>query len=184
MSTEETVQAERTSDSLLPQDSEAKIEGEPEPEPEVEVEKEPEAKETKVDEQSSEGCVLHVSNLTRWRPHPILDSYLLRNVKTEHLEEIFGHFGSLKKVELRIDPRVKLSKGFAYVEYNTPSDAENAQLHMDGGQLDGNVLKVSFVLVNNRRRRSDSEEKGLTHFSFRPALTVHSPTLKESRQRS
>jgi hypothetical protein len=65
MSTEETVQAERTSDSLLPQDSEAKIEGEPEPEPEVEVEKEPEAKETKVDEQSSEGCVLHVSNLTR-----------------------------------------------------------------------------------------------------------------------
>jgi RNA-binding protein with serine-rich domain 1 len=56
---------------------------------------------------------------------------------------------------------VKLSKGFAYVEYNSPSDAENAQLHMDGGQLDGNVLKVSFVLVNQRRRRSDSEEKGI-----------------------
>jgi RNA-binding protein with serine-rich domain 1 len=83
-----------------------------------------------------------------------------RNVKNEHLEEIFGHFGSVKKVELRVDAKLKISKGFAYVEYNTPSDAENAQIHLDGGQLDGNVLKVSFVLVNHRRRRSDSEEKG------------------------
>jgi RNA recognition motif-containing protein len=131
--------------------------------PEVDVVVAAEEKEsTKVEEQqSSEGCVLHVSNLTRFWSPSIKSLIYIRNVKNEHLEEIFGHFGPLKKAELRIDPRVKLSKGFAYVEYNSPSDAENAQLHMDGGQLDGNVLKVSFVLVNQRRRRSDSEEKGI-----------------------
>lgn len=95
-----------------------------------------------------------------------------RNVRNEHLEEIFGHFGSIKKVELRVDPKLKISKGFAYVEYKTPSDAENAQIHLDGGQLDGNVLKVSFVLVNQRRRRSDSEEKGLNFDPFLRLLLI------------
>lgn len=89
-----------------------------------------------------------------------LYSSMDRNVKNEHLVEIFGHYGTVRKADLQIDSRVKLSKGFAYVEYSNPTDAENAQIHLDGGQLDGNVLKVSLVLVNQRKRRAESEEKG------------------------
>ena len=39
-----------------------------------------------------------------------------------------------------MDRMVGLPRGFAYVEYETRADAERAKLHMDGGQLDGNVI--------------------------------------------
>jgi RNA-binding protein with serine-rich domain 1 len=142
-----------------------------------------EDKKGKQNESSSEGCVLHVSNLTRSDFDTSLPHIVNRNVKNEHLEEIFGHFGSLKNVELRVDPKLKISKGFAYVEYNTPSDAENAQIHMDGGQLDGNVLKVSFVLVNHRRRRSDSEEKGNNFFYLDFSSVVDTPAKRLEEER-
>ena len=36
---------------------------------------------------------------------------------------------------------VNLPRGFAYVEFANREDAERARSHMDGGQLDGNVLR-------------------------------------------
>ena len=36
--------------------------------------------------------------------------------------------------------QVNLSRGFAYVEFETRAEAEAAKLHMDGGQLDGNFV--------------------------------------------
>eukprot|EP01041_Mallomonas_annulata_P004571 gene4570-9086_t len=89
-------------------------------------------------DESSEGTTLHIANLTR-------------NVKEEHLQEIFSTYGP---VDLVIDKRVGLSKGNAYVEFEKAKDAEDAMLHMDGGQLDGHILKVSYILVNKRRRES------------------------------
>ena len=41
----------------------------------------------------------------------------------------------------RVLQTVNLPRGFAYVEYKTREDAEKARMHMDGGQLDGNVLR-------------------------------------------
>jgi RNA-binding protein with serine-rich domain 1 len=57
---------------------------------------------------------------------------LTRNVHEGHLKEIFGRWGPVKKVELARDPIVKLSKGFAHVEYKDRRDAEEAQICMDG----------------------------------------------------
>ena len=74
------------------------------------------------------------------------------------MEEIFGHYGTVKHVNLEIDPKLKLSRGYAYVEFATPHEAEQAQLYMDGGQLDGNAIKVSFVLVSKRARNSPGTE--------------------------
>lgn len=56
---------------------------------------------------------------------------LTRNVNKDHLLEIFGHFGKVKKVDLLWDRRVNLPKGSAYIEYEQRADAEKAQLHMD-----------------------------------------------------
>lgn len=96
------------------------------------------------DQPSNEESTLHVANLTR-------------NVKSEHLLEIFSTYGKVKKVDLQIDQRVGLSKGNAYVEFDTSKDAEQAMLYLDGGQLDGNVIKVSFILINKRTRRQSPE---------------------------
>ena len=65
----------------------------------------------------------------------------------------------MKSAELQIDPIVNLSKGFAYVEYENPRDSEQAVICMDGGQIDGNAICVSYVLMENIRRRSNSNGK-------------------------
>ncbi|KAL6766810.1 SRS3 [Auxenochlorella protothecoides x Auxenochlorella symbiontica] len=70
--------------------------------------------------------------------------HLTRNVTTAHVREIFGTFGELKEVEVAVDRAVNLPRGFAYVEYKSHEDAEKARDHMDGGQLDGNLVTVQF----------------------------------------
>ena len=82
--------------------------------------------------------------------------FLCRNVKNEHLREIFGVYGKLRSVELQVDPRANLSKGFAYIQYEDPEHAEGAVISMNEGQVDGNVIHVSYVLVDNIPRRSMS----------------------------
>ena len=58
-----------------------------------------------------------------------------------HLKEIFTNYGPVKSVELALDKMVMLPRGFAYVEFENKEDAATARAHMDGGQLDGNVLR-------------------------------------------
>ncbi|CAL8471827.1 g11369 [Coccomyxa elongata] len=77
--------------------------------------------------------------------------HLTRNVTEEHIREIFSTFGAIKSCELSVDKVVNLPRGFAYVEYKERENAEKARTHMDGGQLDGNVLSVQFVLVPRKR---------------------------------
>ena len=76
----------------------------------------------------------------------------ISNTTAEHVKEIFGHFGRVAKVELVTDPKVGLPRvrvsssavcwtlslttvpllqGFAYVDFYTKKDAQEAQLHMD-----------------------------------------------------
>lgn len=74
----------------------------------------------------------------------------------EHLLEIFSIYGPVATAEIEKDPRVGLSKGSAYVTFKKSKDMNQAMLHLDGAQLDGNVIKATFVLVANKRRREPS----------------------------
>lgn len=49
-----------------------------------------------------------------------------------------------------------LSKGSAYVTFKKSHDMNQAMLHLDGAQVDGNFIKATFVLVSNKRRREPS----------------------------
>lgn len=52
----------------------------------------------------------------------------------EHIQEIFSTYGKIKMIDMpvnRVYPH--LSKCYAYVEYETPDEAEKALKHMDGG---------------------------------------------------
>ena len=77
----------------------------------------------------------------------------------EHLMEIFSIYGPVATAEIEKDPRVGLSKGSAYVTFKKSKDMNQAMLHLDGAQLDGNVIKATFVLVANKRKRSPSVGK-------------------------
>eukprot|EP00656_Telonema_subtile_P023040 TRINITY_DN24349_c0_g2_i1.p1 TRINITY_DN24349_c0_g2~~TRINITY_DN24349_c0_g2_i1.p1 ORF type:complete len:215 (-),score=40.89 TRINITY_DN24349_c0_g2_i1:54-698(-) len=87
----------------------------------------------------ADGTVLHVNNLTR-------------NVSAKHLEEIFGHYGTIKRVELAMDRRLNLPRGFAYVDFASRAEAEKAMDGMNAGQIDGNKLAIQFVELPSRRQ--------------------------------
>ncbi len=68
-------------------------------------------------------------------------SNLTRNVKDEHLQEIFGTYGKVLAAEVQMDRAVNLPKGYANVEFELHEDAQKAIDCMNGGQLDGNVIR-------------------------------------------
>eukprot|EP01035_Chromulina_nebulosa_P009715 gene9715-13101_t len=92
---------------------------------------------------------LHVSNLTR-------------NVTKDHLEEIFGSYGEIRNLKLNVGKSVKTLS--AIVTFKKDRDAEQALINMDGGQIDGNVVKISFVLVSNSKRTTDEDQQPLENY--------------------
>ncbi|CAG8584577.1 16995_t:CDS:2 [Funneliformis caledonium] len=65
-------------------------------------------------------------------PTKILVNKLTKNVTDAHLNEIFGAFGRIHRVEMALDDKCK-------------AEAERAISYMDGGQLDGSELSCTFV---------------------------------------
>lgn len=53
----------------------------------------------------------------------------------DHIQEIFATYGKIKMVEMPMDRfHPHLSRGYAYVEFETPEEAQKALKHMDGGR--------------------------------------------------
>ena len=73
-------------------------------------------------------------------------------------------------MDLQADRKLNLSKGFAYVEFSNAQDAEKAQAYMDNGQLDGNKLKVTFVLVSKKNRQPSPGEQYVIIFFYFSAV--------------
>lgn len=81
---------------------------------------------------------------------------LTRNVNKDHLNEIFAVYGTVKAVEFPNERGAlnHLHRGFAYIEFSTADEAENAMKHMDGGNLllyrvFSASTVVSFVCFNH-----------------------------------
>lgn len=73
----------------------------------------------------------------------------------EHITEIFSHYGTIKSIDFPTDRlHNQQSRGFCYVEFTTPEEAENAMKHMDGGQIDGQEITCAPVLLPRPNRRS------------------------------
>jgi RNA-binding protein with serine-rich domain 1 len=67
------------------------------------------------------------------------------------------------QAEVELNPGNKMSKGTAVLEFATAAEAEAAMRHVDGGQIDGQVVQVSYVLVKPRRRRASPGEWSSAH---------------------
>lgn len=74
-----------------------------------------------------------------------------------HLKEIFGHYGEVLDVKhVRGTP---FRGPAATIYFANEKDAETALFHLDGGQIDGNQVKVSFVLMQ-QQSQSGGGRKG------------------------
>merc|ERR1719478_1860011 len=85
-------------------------------------------------------------------------SNLTRNCKEDHLKEIFSNFGKVMAVHLAIDKEVALPKGYGYVDYEHKDEADAALASMNGGQIDGNVIKIEFVFIPTGKEKAKEKE--------------------------
>lgn len=76
----------------------------------------------------------------------VLVDGLSYNVRRAHIDEIFGHFGRVRDVELGY--RMGHSTGRALVHYCAPESAQSAVAHMNGGNIDGCDIAVRLADPN------------------------------------
>ncbi|KFG33633.1 RNA recognition motif-containing protein [Toxoplasma gondii GAB2-2007-GAL-DOM2] len=89
-------------------------------------------------------CTLNVSSLTR-------------NVREEHLREIFGLYGVVTSCTVAVDKVAGIPKGYAYVEFDSVREAELAREHLNQGMLDGRAMKVEFSSKVKEQRQGRRE---------------------------
>ncbi|KAJ3396166.1 hypothetical protein HDU92_003838 [Lobulomyces angularis] len=68
-------------------------------------------------------------------PSRIFINGISKNINDDHLKEIFGAYGEVSSVEIPFDKRT-------YVQFTNSKDASNAIEYMNGGQMDGTILKI------------------------------------------
>lgn len=90
------------------------------------------------------------------KPHAkvIVVTNLTRNVVESHLQTIFSFYGEITKIDFPVFGKSGQNRGKASIEFADSASAHRAYSHMNGGQLDGAILKVelSDLPVRSRSR--------------------------------
>lgn len=79
------------------------------------------------------------------------------NITTEDLQVAFGRIGEVRDVYIPRDYFSQQPKGFAFIEYATPSMAQEARAEMDRFSIKGRELEVVFA---QERRKTPNEMRG------------------------
>jgi RNA recognition motif-containing protein len=61
----------------------------------------------------------------------------------EDVREVFGEYGSVKRVSLPMDRETGKKRGFAFVDLDTDAEEDAAIAQLDGAEWLGRVLKVN-----------------------------------------
>ncbi|KAI0053034.1 hypothetical protein FA95DRAFT_1601387 [Auriscalpium vulgare] len=85
---------------------------------------------------------------------------LSRNVVEAHLQTVFSFYGEIVKIDLPVYAKSGQNRGKAALEYVEPAAAQKAASHMNGGQLDGAVVKVELSDLPVRTRSRSPAARG------------------------
>ncbi len=72
------------------------------------------------------------------------------NATEEDLRDLFSQHGEVVSVKIIIDRYTQKSKGFGFVEMDSPENAENAISALNGYELVGRSLKVNIAKEKRR----------------------------------
>ena len=73
------------------------------------------------------------------------------NTTENSLHEAFSAHGNVVEANLMMDRMTGRSRGFAFVTYSTPEEAQKAIEAMSGAQLDGRALTVNVARPKEER---------------------------------
>jgi RNA recognition motif-containing protein len=73
------------------------------------------------------------------------------NTTENSLHEAFSAHGNVVEANLMMDRMTGRSRGFAFVTYSTPEEAQKAIEAMHGAQLDGRALTVNIARPKEER---------------------------------
>eukprot|EP01132_Coremiostelium_polycephalum_P005978 gene5978-7449_t len=79
----------------------------------------------------------------------IIVSNIQEEVQEPDLLDIFSEYGQVKNVHLNIDRRTGFTKGYALLEYENKSEAEEAIKNGTGHELAGNKLSVDWAFITS-----------------------------------
>jgi len=94
-----------------------------------------------------QGSKLYVGNL----------SY---SVTEDQLRELFAQHGSIKDLVIIKDKYTERSKGFGFVEFSSPSEAQSAIDGLNGTELQDRALKINEA----RERPQGNRDRGRDNF--------------------
>ncbi|MCM1982608.1 RNA recognition motif domain-containing protein [Lyngbya confervoides] len=76
------------------------------------------------------------------------------------LNEVFGEYGSVKRVQLPTDRDTGRKRGFAFVEMSSDAEEEKAIAELDGADWMGRSIKVNKARPREDNRRGSSSGGG------------------------
>lgn len=81
------------------------------------------------------------------------------SVTTERLTEHFSQSYPLKHATVVTDPQTKISKGYGFVTFADPEDAQNAAAELNNSLLDGRKIQVEVAEPRHRENIQHGEHK-------------------------
>jgi RNA recognition motif-containing protein len=76
------------------------------------------------------------------------------SVTENDLKDVFGEYGTIKKVQLPIDRETQRKRGFGFVEMETEEQEAKAIQELDGAEWMDRVLKVNKARPQEERKSS------------------------------
>ena len=73
------------------------------------------------------------------------------NTTENALQEAFSAHGQVVEANLMMDRMTGRSRGFAFITFSTPEEAQKAISAMNGAQLDGRALTVNIARPKEER---------------------------------
>lgn len=77
----------------------------------------------------------------------------------DKLRDLFSQYGTVESVKI-IKDEIGRSKGFAFVEMSSESEASDAAKNLNGNELDGRTIRVDLARPQEARPRTSSGPRG------------------------
>lgn len=76
------------------------------------------------------------------------------SLKEENIRQIFSVYGAIQDLKMIHDRETGNFRGFAFITYANPSEAEEAVAQMNGQPVDGRNLKVTFAEDKRKEKQN------------------------------